>query len=315
MRGSIRRVRPDMLVRAEVEGVIVLFGDLVVRFFRVRGEDRGVVGLLIRRVGGDFDRAAGIGPVLCADADAGVRMQTVRADGNGFAAVQIEVFGLAAAALFIHAACAVQRALPPVIRDLHAAGNGHRVVDAGQFHAAAPDGVVAGDAAAAHGEAAAIVHKHAATAAPVGAVARGVVAGDAAAAHGKAAVVHIHAAAVAVGGIAGDDRAAAHVERALVETHAAAVFGGAIAGDLAAGYGERAVLDIHTAAVFGGIGVSSRAAADGAVLHGEGRTDVFHIHAPAVLGGAVAGNGAAVHRECAAVMHIYATAIFVRAVA
>ena len=36
MRGSIRRVRPGMLVRAEVEGVIVLFGDLVVRFFRVR---------------------------------------------------------------------------------------------------------------------------------------------------------------------------------------------------------------------------------------------------------------------------------------
>ena len=313
LRAGLQRIPPGMLVRAEVDG-IVLFGDLVVRFFRVRGEDRSVVGLLIRRVGGDFDRAAGIGPVLCADADVCVRIQTVRADGNGFAAVQIEVFGLTPAALFIHAACAVQRALLPVIRDLYAAGNGHRAA-AGQFHAAAPDGVVAGDAAAAHGEAAVIEHKHAATAAPVGAFVCGGVAGDAAAAHGKAAVVRIHAAAVAVGGIAGDDRAAAHVERALVETHAAAVFAGAIAGDLAAGHGERAVLDIHTTAVFGGIGVSSRAAADGAALHGEGRTDVFRIHAPAVLGGAVAGNGAAVHRECAAVMHIYATAIFVRAVA
>ena len=308
------RVPPGMLVRAEVEGVVSLPDDLVVRILRVRGEDRGVVGLLLRRVGGDFDRAAGIGPVLCADADAGVRMQTVRADGDGFAAVQIEVFGLAAAAPFIHAACAVQRALPPVIHDLHAAGNGHRVVDAGQFHAAAPDGVVAGDAAAAHGEAAAIVHKHAATAAPVGAVARGVVAGDAAAAHGKAAVVHIHAAAVGVGGVAGDDRAAAHVERALVETHAAAVFGGAIAGDLAAGHGERAVLDIHTTAVFGGIGVSSRAAADGAASHGEGRAAV-RIHAAAVFGGSlVAGDGAVVHGERAG-KRIHAAAVVGRGVA
>ena len=135
MRGSIRRVRPGMLVRAEVEGVIALFGDLVVRFFRVRGEDRGVVGLLIRRVGGDFDRAAGIGPVLCADADVCVRIQTVRADGNGFAAVQIEVIGFTLAAFYIHAA-AVQRAILPVIRDLHTAGNGHRAA-AVQFHAAA----------------------------------------------------------------------------------------------------------------------------------------------------------------------------------
>ena len=76
-------------------------------------------------------------------------------------------------------------------------------------HAAAIGGIVAGDAAAGHLEVGLRIYAAAAIGGRVGLTRFR--AADGAAGHGESAAVHIHAAAIAVGGVAGN-AAAVHIE-------------------------------------------------------------------------------------------------------
>ena len=312
------RILPVVRMRAEVEIVFSLRqGDRVALTRHIRGEKLGVIR---RRAGGELDR------VFCCtfrrgsrgDADLGFSGQAARADGDGFTVAQIEVAGSAAFALFIRAAVAVQRAVLPVVRDLHIAGNGH-VGIYGHIYAAAATvggcGVVAGDGAAGHGEGAAVAavtgHIHAAAAVC------GVVARDGTFFQLKFALAHIHAAAVAAGalGAVAGDGAVLHGEGAgiIIEaghTHAAAIAVracGLVAGNGSCIHGKCAAVDIHTTAAAG-----CRVVGDGSTAaHGEAAAFILYIYAAAVARCRVAGDsGTAAHGECAAdAVHIHAAAV------
>ena len=319
------RAADGVIVRA-VDKEHSLVAHIRLAIARVAGECRLVLVRQRAGPGGHGDRAAaGRDRDLRGHADAGVAVQTGRINGDGLlfliCVVQVEVVGAAVGALYIHAAA--QRTVFPVIRDLHAAGNGHgRLV---HKHAAAPvGGTVAGDAAAGHGEAGVgavdVAHIHATAVTgfwDAADVADDGVAGDAAAAHGEAAVAHKHTAAVVVGRVAGDLHAVGHGElrcctyaaafvcgcvagdgrsagqlKRTIRIHAAAI-AGAVAGDGAARRSERAAAHVHAAAAAGGVGVSGAAAADGTVRQGEAAAHI-HIHAAAV-GSLVCGDRTAGH--------------------
>ena len=342
------RVRPAMLVRAEGEGFAILCNHITL-IRRIRGEDGAILQVRVGRAGGERNLGVRRGLFPRGDADAGIICQT-RVDGDGLTIMQIEVVGAAVSPLSIHAAFRVQRAVFPVVRDLHTAGNGHVGILVHIHAAAVVLGRVAGDGAAVHDECAGriigAVHIHAAA---IAVRTHGLIAGDRAAVHGKGAVFEAHTAAVVLGRVAGDGGIAAHGEAAfvveVVHIHtAAAAASGRVAGDRAAAHGERAAaIQIHTAAVAAAVfaiisAVSgnsavrhfecavvhvhtaalavrrvavARAAADGAVFHGKCAVGDIHTAAAAIR--RVAGDAAAVHIEGAAI-HIHAAAIHARSV-
>ena len=117
----------------------------------------------------------------------------------------------AAAADYIHAAAVFGGIIAGDGGDVLAVGGrGHgEATFAGHIHAAASVGFVAGDAAAGHLEVGLRIYAAAAIGGRVGLTRFR--AADGAAGHGESAAVHIHAAAIAVGGVAGN-AAAVHIE-------------------------------------------------------------------------------------------------------
>ena len=117
----------------------------------------------------------------------------------------------AAAADYIHAAAVFGGIIAGDGGDVLAVGGrGHgEATFAGHIHAAASVCFVAGDAAAGHLEVGLRIYAAAAIGGRVGLTRFR--AADGAAGHGESAAVHIHAAAIAVGGVAGN-AAAVHIE-------------------------------------------------------------------------------------------------------
>ena len=154
-------------------------------------------------------------------------------NGNGCSANQTDIAGRAAG---VNSAI-VFRAAFDVVCDPHAAADGHGAVHA---HAAGAKagGVIAGDAAAVHGEASlrTVLGRHIYAAAGAG----DTVAGNAAAVHGEAAgVFYPYAATVRV--VVSGDAAAVHGEAADhidAATYCVAAFVGDLATPLAVGQGE-----------------------------------------------------------------------------
>ena len=212
------------------------------------------VGIAVFRAVGDGDVAAGGDRIGGGHADAGFFAQTVRADLDGLAAHQIDVFIFAGRIA--------------VAGDGRIAGDGEPGVPIyRRIHAAAVFGGVAGDLAALHDEFAHAGQIHtAAAAAGVRAVP-----GDAAAVHGKRAeqVVHTAAAITVCGSVVGD-AAAVHVEFGVAvfrsKRHTAARVG-AVSGDAAAVHVEFGVAVFrskrHTAARVGAV------SGDAAAVHIE----------------------------------------------
>ena len=299
-------IRPVVLVRAEVELIILAFDDHIALVRLIRDEDGGIVQRRIGRVGGELSLEVLHRLIRRGDADAGIICQT-RADGDVLFREQVHIV-LCAAGIF--SGFVVQCAALAVASDVHRAVEGKGCIgcpthaaavsgsivagDGAVFHVegnigdhthAAGASIVAGDGAVLHGKCCLFIHEHAA------AVVLGRVAGDAAAVHGEgAAVAHIHPAAGA--SIVAGDGAVLHGKCCIISHIHAAAIGGIVLGDGAAAHGEcaapRIAGHIHTAAV------SSRVFGDGAVVHGE-RAAVAHTHAAAVADGLVAGDGAAVH--------------------
>ena len=120
----------------------------------------------------------------------------IRADGDGLVAAQIDIAGRTAGVIPVRALCTVA----DIVLDLHRAGKSQNAVAianiATHIYAAASSRIVAGDAAAGHGEGAAAANMHAA------AVVACAVAADRSAGHGEGAVaanMHTAAAAAACG--------------------------------------------------------------------------------------------------------------------
>ena len=155
------------------------------------------------------------------------------ANGNGCSANQTDIAGRAAG---VNSVIAL-RAAVDVVCDPYAAADGHGAVHA---HAAGAKagGVIAGDAAAVHGEASlrTVLGRHIYAAAGAG----DTVAGNAAAVHGEAAGI-FYPYAAAVRGVVSGDAAAIHGEAADhldAATYCVAAFVGDFTAPLAVGQGE-----------------------------------------------------------------------------
>ena len=220
------------------------------------------------RAGGDGNAFVGR-QILRGHADGRVGGQMIRADGDGLSAAQIDIAGT--------------RPLL-VSGNLHRAGKSQNAVAianiATQIYAAAISRIVAGDAAAGHGEGAAAANMHAA------AVVACAVAADRSAGHseGAAANMHTAAAAAAIAAcVVAADLSAVHIEFAAApHIHSSAVPDGGVIGDAAAVHGKGAVIPHPYAA----------ASPSGVLTAGSG----------------VAGDAAAVHDEIAALMNTHAVA-------
>ena len=283
-----------------------------------------------------FGNDAVVDPLLLGHADACAVGQTVLANGDVGAPIQIHIAGSISHSIF-HC----------VPRDGRRTGHGeggalsdtHTVagvaLDAGvavhvegaalaDIHAAAVCRLVVADTRclAVHVEGAVAADIHAAAVGGVlrFAVRRRVAADAGGVVHFECAAVHIHAAAIAlvrrvVGRrVARDAGAVVHFEgAALADIHAAAVVcrrvaadGAAVHDEGAAVRGEGAARTVHTHAA----AVGRRVAADGAAVHGEGGGGGGGVHTHAAVSGGrrIAGDaGVVVHGECA-VHHIHAAA-------
>ena len=213
------------------------------------------------RAGGDGNAFVGR-QILRGHADGRVGGQMIRADGDGLVAAQIDIAGT---------------------RSLLVSGNLHRTGDgdaAIRIYAAASSRIVAGDAAAGHGEDAVAANMHAA------AVVACAVAADRSAGHseGAAANMHTAAAAAAIAAcVVAADLSAVHIEFAAVpHIHSSTVPDGGVIGDAAAVHGKGAVIP-HPYAAASPSGVFT-------------------------AGGSVAGDAAAVHDEIAILAQIHTVA-------
>ena len=204
----------------------------------------------------------------------------IRADGDGLAAAQIDIAGRTAGVIPVRTLCTVA----DIVFDLHRAGKSQNAVAianiATHIYAAASSRIVAGDAAAGHGEGAAAANMHAA------AVVACAVAPDHSAGHseGTAANMHTAAAAAAIAAcVVAADLSAVHIEfAAVLHIHSSTVPDGGVIGDAAAVHGKGAVIPHPYAA----------ASPSGVFTAGSG----------------VAGDAAAVHDEIAALMNTHAVA-------
>ena len=230
------------------------------------------------RAGGDGNAFVGR-QILRGHADGRVGGQMIRADGDGLAAAQIDIAGRTARVIPVRALCTVA----DIVLDLHRAGKSQNAVAianiATHIYAAAISRIVAGDAAAGHGEGAVAANMHAA------AVVACAVAADRSAGHGEGAVaanMHPAAAAAAIAACAvAADLSAVHIEFAAApHIHTAAVPDGGVIGDAAAVHSKGAVIPHPYAA----------ASPSGVFTAGSG----------------VAGDAAAVHDEIAALMKTHA---------
>ena len=186
--------------------------------------------------GGDGNAFVGR-QILRGHADGRVGGQMIRADGDGLVAAQIDIAGRTAGVIPVRALCTVA----DIVLDLHRAGKSQNAVAianiATHIYAAASSRIVAGDAAAGHGEGAAAANMHAA------AVVACAVAADRSAGHSEGAAANMHtaaaAAAIAACAVAAD-RSAVHIEFAAVpHIHSSAVPDGGVIGDAAAGSSVR----------------------------------------------------------------------------
>ena len=159
----------------------------------------------VRPAGCDGDRLARV-ERPAGHADLGAYVQTALTDGDELVFVQIHV---------------VLCLAHPVAGNGHLSGHGKRAVAVSHTHAGKIEGGILCDAAAGHGEFAAIYVDTAAIAVdPAVGISSGVFL-DRAAVHGKFTAVHIHAAAVAQGFIFAN-AAAVHMELTAAHIHAGA---------------------------------------------------------------------------------------------